>query len=154
MKYLKIAAVVLVFFGGFVMGAKYPLFSRIRPINTQTDTLYIRDTITAYKPLYLTRYVDREILVPVMDTIRERDTLFVMLQGERIVWEDSLARVYASGYKVRVDSVQHFTEQKIITQYVPKPSRWSLGVSAGVGASSAGLSPFVGVGVTYSIFSW
>jgi 2-C-methyl-D-erythritol 4-phosphate cytidylyltransferase len=55
---------------GFKIGQRHPLKLDILPVSEKADTLYIRDTITREKPVYLTRYVDRVQLVPVTDTIR------------------------------------------------------------------------------------
>ena len=56
----------------------------------------------------------------------------------------------------QVDSVIHHTENLIITKDIPviKKTRWGLGVHAGVGAGKGGLTPYVGVGVSYNIISW
>ena len=94
----------------------------------------------------------------VTDTIRMRDTLFVLLEREQVTWEDSLARVYASGVNPQVDSVIHFTQEMVITKEIPviqvKKTRWGIGVQAGAGVGKDGLTPYVGVGVSYNILSW
>ena len=79
------------------------LFDRIIPRNApqepqsiRVDTLFIRDTIKVTEPVYVTRRMVDSVLVPVTDTIRLRDTLYVFLEREQIRWEDSLSVVYAS----------------------------------------------------------
>ena len=64
--------------------------------------------------------------------------------------------VYASGVMPQVDSVIHQTQSLIITKEIPviKKTRWRLGVQAGVGAGKGGLTPYVGIGVSYNILSW
>jgi hypothetical protein len=75
-----------------------------------------------------------------------------------VTWEDSLSRVYASGVNPHIDSVIHFTKDLIITKDIPviqvKKTRWGLRVQAGVGAGKDGLTPYLGVGVSWNILSW
>lgn len=141
---------------GFKIGQRHPLKLDILPVNEKADTLYIRDTITREKPVYLTRYVDRVQLVPVRDTIRLKDTLFVALERERVEWRDEYAAVYASGIDPAVDSVRHYITEKVVTKevtiQVPGPQRWKRigwGVAAGPGVfwqpGMENVAPGVGV---------
>jgi hypothetical protein len=122
------------------------------------DTLFIRDTIKVTEPKFITKRVVDSIPYPVGDTIRMRDTLFMILEREQIRWEDSLAVVYASGIHPQVDSVIHFTQTQIITKEIPviqvKRTRWGIGVQGGYGIGKDGLTPWVGVGVSYNLVSW
>ena len=124
------------------------------PIEPQVDTLYLHDTIRVAKPVYLTRTVidTMRILVPVRDT----DSIFVQLPREQLEWRDTLCTVWVSGFQPQVDSVEHYTTTKIITKTVsvPRDPRWAVGISAGYGAGKDGLTPYLGVGVTYIIKSW
>ena len=145
-----------VFLFGFLIGQKHPQKSPVEPIKTKVDTLIIRDTFKVTEPIYVTKRVVDSIPYPVTDTLRLRDTLYVILEREQIRWEDSLSVVYASGVMPQVDSVIHHTQSLIITKEIPviKKTRWGLGVQAGVGAGKGGLSPYVGVGVSYNLLSW
>ena len=46
----------------------------------------------------------------------------------------------------------------VITKEIPviqvKKTRWGLGIQAGYGASKDGLTPYIGVGVSYNVLSW
>lgn len=141
------------------------LFDRIIPRNApqepqsiRVDTLFIRDTIKVTEPVYVTRRMVDSVLVPVTDTIRLRDTLYVFLEREQIRWEDSLSVVYASGVRPEIDSVIHYAERMVIVKEIPvvrvKKTRWGFGIQAGAGATKDGLTPYVGVGVSYNILSW
>ena len=125
-------------------------------IIVRVDTLVIRDTIVSYKPKYITKRVVDTAYVPVPEYIERNDTLYAVLEREQVVWEDSLARVYASGINPQVDSVFHYRTEKVINHIVPVKvqSRWGLGVQGGVGFGKDGLTPYVGVGVSYNILSW
>lgn len=124
----------------------------------KVDTLVIHDTIKVTEPVSVTKTVVDSVLVPVTDTIRLRDTLYVFLEREQVRWEDSLAVIYASGINPQVDSVIHFTRNQIIIKEIPviqvKKTRWGIGVQAGATAGKDGVIPYVGVGVSYNILSW
>lgn len=141
---------------GEIYGEQHHLFLPTEPIKEKVDTLFIRDTMTLYEPLFVEKKVVERQLVPVTDTLRLRDTLFVYLDREQVVWQDSLSLVYASGILPQVDSVRHFVESRVITKEIPvkSSSRWGLGVHAGMGAGKDGLTPYIGVGLSYSLMSW
>ncbi len=128
------------------------------PQTPRVDTLFIHDTIKVTEPVSVTKTVVDSVLVPVTDTIRLRDTLYVFLEREQVRWEDSLAVVYASGIDPQVDSVIHFTRDQIIIKEIPviqvKKTRWGIGIQAGATAGKDGVIPYVGVGVSYNILSW
>jgi hypothetical protein len=141
---------------GFLVGQRCPRNGGGETPTPKVDTLVIRDTFKVTEPIYVTKRVVDSIPYPVTDTLRMRDTLYVILEREQIRWEDSLSVVYASGVMPQVDSVIHHTESLIITKEIPviKKTRWGLGVQAGVGAGKGGLTPYVGVGVSYNLLSW
>lgn len=143
---------------GVVVGLNIPRKSQISPVFEKVDTLYIRDTITQIKPVSVTKKVIDSVLVPVVDTLRVRDTLFIAMERESVRWEDSLSIVYASGIRPQIDSVAHFVTDRIITVETVRTekakTRWGVGLVAGYGANHEGLSPFFGVGVSYNLLSW
>lgn len=141
---------------GFLVGQRCPRNGGGETPTPKVDTLVIRDTFKVTEPIYVTKRVVDSIPYPVTDTLRLRDTLYVILEREQIRWEDSLSVVYASGVMPQVDSVIHHTENLIITKEIPviKKTRWGLGVQAGVGAGKGGLTPYVGVGISYNLLSW
>lgn len=143
---------------GFMVGHRCTGNEPGEPPATWVDTLVIRDTFKVTEPVFLTKRVVDSIPYPVTDTIRMRDTLFVLLERQQVTWEDSLARVYASGVNPQVDSVIHFTQEMVITKEIPviqvKKTRWGIGVQAGAGVGKDGLTPYVGVGVSYNLLSW
>ena len=80
------------------------------------------------------------------------DTVYVYLPQENIVWQDDRCIVYAHGVNPQVDSVTHFNTNMVVTKTVTsKPKRWGIGVSAGYGLSKDGLSPYIGLGISYDI---
>lgn len=141
---------------GFIAGRKTAKNGGESTIIERVDTLVIRDTIVSYKPKYITKRVVDTTFVPVPEYIERNDTIFALMEREQVVWQDSLARVYASGINPEVDSVFHYRTEKVINHIVPVKvqSRWGLGVQGGVGFGKDGLTPYVGVGVQYNILTW
>lgn len=143
---------------GFLFGRRCQQNKPVESIKERVDTLVIRDTITQIQPISIEKKVVDKQLVKITDTLSIHDTLYVYLDREQVVWQDSLSVVYASGINPQVDSVRHFQESQIITIEKTIPvkirSRWGLGVQAGMGACKDGLTPYVGVGVSYNILSW
>lgn len=158
MKASVFAGIVVAACLGFIVGHRSCKNRPVEPPIVKVDTLFIRDTIKVSEPKFITKRVVDSIPYPVGDTIRMRDTLFMILEREQIRWEDSLAVVYASGINPQVDSVFHFTQTQIITKEIPviqvKRTRWGIGVHAGYGAGKDGLTPYVGVGLSYNLLSW
>ena len=101
---------------------------------SRVDTLYVRDTLTVYKPSKVTRTVKDTVRVIVRETQIDtmHDTVFVYLPQESIVWQDDRCIVYAHGINPQVDSVTHFNSSAVVTRTVTgRPKRWGIGVSAG-----------------------
>ena len=142
----------------FLVGRRTGRNAPGEPPAPRVDTLLIRDTIKVTEPKKETIKVVDSVLVPVTDTIRVHDTLFVFLERKQVTWEDSLARVYASGIDPHVDSVIHFSQEMVITREIPvievKKTRWGIGIQVGAGAGKDGLTPYLGVGVSYNLLSW
>lgn len=153
-----LCVILLPFFIGILIGQKHPQKLPVEPIKTKVDTLVIHDTTMSYKPIYVDRVKLDSVLVPVLDTMMIHDTTFVYLEREKVTWRDSLCEVYASGIMASVDSVRHFQEYKYITIETQVPvkvkSHWGLGVNAGYGVGKGGLTPYVGVGISYNLLSW
>ena len=154
-----IAVAVLI---GFLIGQQHPQKSPVEPIKEKVDTMFIFDTITHTKPVFMEKIQLDSVYMPVTDTLWKHDTLYVYLEREQIQWQDSLCRVYASGINPQVDSVTHFVQETIVNREISVPvkvkARWGLGIQVGYGAGVNGkqvyLTPYVGVGISYNILSW
>lgn len=143
---------------GFIIGRNCPQETPVGPIKTKVDTLVVYDTITQIQPISVEKRVVERQLVQISDTLRIRDTMFVYMNREQVIWRDSLSAVYASGIMPQVDSVKHFVQDRFITIETQVPvkirSRWGLGLQAGMGAGKDGITPYVGVGLSYNLLSW
>ena len=156
-----VVAVIMALLLSYVIGRRDGFNSAVETETEKVDTLYLRDTIVQYEPILEERVVLKKVPVPVTDTLRIHDTLYVYLDREQVVWQDSLSRVYASGILPQIDSVQHYIAERIVTKevtiHVKKPCRWGVGVHAGYGVhlgDQVRFAPYVGLGVFYNIFSW
>ena len=157
-KVMTILCVILLILIGILIGQKHRQKMPLEPTEIKVDTLVIRDTIMQYKPIFVDKIKVDSVLIPVKDTIVIRDSVYIYMDREKITWRDSLCEVYVSGVMTSVDSVRHFQEYKYITIETQVPvkvkSHWGLGVNAGYGVGKGGLTPYIGVGISYNLLSW
>lgn len=169
-----IALFVLSFFLSIgLAGGETGAFRRIK---VQTDTLYVCDTLIVREPVYLTETKTRIEYVPIVDrtgldslqvvadslcaacdllTLRN-DSLMLALQFTQRHYHDSLYDAWVSGYHPSLDSIIVRQQERLVIQRVAevKPLRWGIGVTGGYGIGKDGLSPFIGVGITYAFTSF
>ena len=157
-KVMTILCVILLILIGILIGRNHRQKKPLEPTETKVDTLVIRDTIMQHKPIFVDKIKVDSVLIPVKDTIVIRDSVYIYMDREKITWRDSLCEVYASGIMPQVDSVRHFLEYKYVTIETAIPvkekSHWGLGINAGYGVGQGGLTPYIGIGVSYNILSW
>ena len=95
-------------------------------VKTVRDTLYIHDTITAYKPVPFNVYVVDTMWVPV--TVSKTDTVWAQLPRTAKVYQDSTYRAVVSGFRPSLDTISVYQRTKVITVTnnvrIPPP-RWS-----------------------------
>lgn len=155
---LLLAALLLAYCAGCNTAQQRAISSAIQ----QADTLVIHDTITREMPVYITNTRVRTEYVPVRDTLRLRDTLFVPITIEKRVYKDSLYRAEISGYKPSLDKIEIYQQTRTITKVeqvlVKDKKRWGLGIQAGYGVGiHSGVvytTPYIGVGVSYNLLRW
>ncbi len=122
-------------------------------VKTVRDTIIVRDTITAYKPVPFNVYVVDTMWVPV--TVSKTDTVWAQLPRTAKVYQDSTYRAVVSGFRPSLDTISVYQRTKVITVTnnvrIPPP-RWSWGVQAGLGVNATGsLTPYIGVGIQYRL---
>lgn len=150
----------------FILGACSGFWFRgkrqVQPVEAvvKTDTLYLRDTIRIDRPVpRIVRIVDT-MLIPVIDTVHTRDSIFISIPREEKVYEDSTYRAVVSGFKPSLDSISIYRTTEIVTITKAAPiKRWHIGPEIGVGIVGNKDKPlqlgyYVGVGIQYSIFSF
>lgn len=85
------------------------------------------------------------------DTTYLHDTVTVAVPLSLYKFEESDFRAEIEGFGVNLRSIEVFPQT--IYQTASSP-RWGVGVQLGVTMSPNGISPYLGVGVQYTIFSW
>lgn len=141
-----------------------PTRTTAEPIIT-TETVY--DTIPYLLPVprdsVVLRYethrlhIDSTLLVgEEVNILTRTDSIDVVIPITQTEYADSTYHAWVSGYSAKLDSIYVFPRHDItkIIQPSSKPKRWSIGVSAGYGFTPKGAQPYIGVGVSYSIFSF
>lgn len=85
-----------------------------------------------------------------------QDSAIVELPITQRHYADSTYEAWVSGpVDPQLDSIRVFAPTTIITKREWKPpKRWHIGITAGYGYGAKGFQPYIGVGVTYSIFSF
>lgn len=140
----------------------------------EPDTLrvVVYDTIPYYKPIprdsVVVRYITERL--PIVDSLVDKvdssvdkvgssvDSVAVEIPITHKVYEDSNYTAWVSGYKPSLDSLRIYQQTQTITIVErKKPKRWSVGVTAGYGITMQGspqLEPFIGIGLTYNLWSF
>lgn len=144
MRIIVIAAATFIL--GFALGRISSPNTESTPINTQNDTLYIRQPelmVVHPKPSLKAR-----LPLVVHDTIVSTDTVTVEVPMSQNVYESPRYRAYVSGFQPSLDSLIIAPDPKI---QAPKSSPFSVGVSAGVGITPVGVQPYIGVGISFKL---
>lgn len=114
-----------------------------------TKTEYKRDTLLIPYPLpYITGFTG--------DSIQVEDLL---VPKEQKVYKDSNYMAWISGVCPKLDSIVVYPNTititndiyHTVTKYKP-PQRWGIGITAGYGIGKNGLSPYIGIGVSYRLY--
>ena len=160
---------------GFQVGRKCPRNDPGEPQTPMVDTSFVRDinSFTEPKKEPSPDVLIKEIPVPVyvadssaIDSLlnecarleRVGDSLRLVLLRVQRHYSDSTFDAWVSGVDPRLDSIKTYRTNMVITNEIPviqvKKTRWGLGISAGCGVGKDGLTPYVGVGISYNILSW
>lgn len=122
------------------------------------DTPVARDSLVIrYKTVKVTVY--DTIQAPRADTFSS-DRAPVVIPITQKHYRDSVYEAWVSGYEPALDSIRVFQPITAITHTITnteiryKSKRWGVGVQAGIGVTSGKTEPYIGLGVTYNIFSW
>jgi hypothetical protein len=94
------------------------------------------------------------------EALAEHDSIDVVVPIETKVYQDSLYRAVISGYRVSLDSMEVYRNTVHVEQFRDagksfyRQKRWSVSVQVGYGTDFRGIRPYVGVGVSYSLFDF
>ena len=128
---------------------------------TLTDT--VRLTVPEVRDSVVVRYVVRRMAMPrayptdSMDGPEpDNDSAAVIVPITRKEYKGEDYTAWVSGYMASLDSIAIIRRTERVT-IRDKPKRWSVGIQAGVGIGADGrqrFGPYVGIGVTYNLFSF
>ena len=160
---LAIILIAGVFVGGFFAGKGKREIIEVRDTVTKIETY--RDTITIVKPVPVKETVHDSILVPVVDTMCIRDTVYISLPMERKEYRDSDYVAVVTGYRPELESISVFPITKVVTQTITihdksKPKPWGVGVQVGFGgmygisSRRVDYGPYIGIGFSYNVIRW
>lgn len=184
MKNKELIKAALVFIVGMIVGGvigfSYLYYGGKAGYETVRDTTIYVDTIAYYKPVpkdsavirYVTRYLpvakkdtnitenyahnQRENIPPsVLSDDRDSAAVAIPLTQRRYEGDEYLA--YVSGYEPTLDSIFVYPKTTVIRESTYKPSdRWHIGITGGYGMSLSDgrATPYLGIGITYSIISF
>jgi opacity protein-like surface antigen len=88
--------------------------------------------------------------------VSNKDSVDVEIPITQREYRDSTYRAWVSGYDAKLDSIEVYNSHSIVTieKYVPRTRHWGVGISAGYGYTPKGAQPYIGIGISYSIFTW
>lgn len=117
------------------------------------DPAFVHDTIVKYVRVKMPIYHFRD------STKKIEDSADVSVPITQTVYSDSTYKAWVSGHLARLDSIEVYRKNTIITRTIEKtitkpPRRWGVGISAGVGygTTSKQIEPYIGIGWTYILF--
>lgn len=154
-KFLQVVAVLMVVSGVLLWSDLHRRDTTpIIVVETVRDTIILRDTITAYKPVPFNVYVVDTLYVPVA-VPGQHDTVWAALPWEEKEYRDTSYRAVVEGFRPALKEIEVYQQTKVITVTnnvrIPPP-RWSWGVQAGLGVNATGsVSPYLGVGIQYRL---
>lgn len=158
-----------------IIVASIALFYRGCQKHVETSTEKVIEIVYDTIPVFIDTPIPRDstviryktVTVPVYDTIKtyhadtlHSDSVTVTLPITQKIYRDSTYEAWVSGYVPALDSIRIFQPITTITNTVTnteiryKQKRWGLGVQVGIGVTPSKIEPYVGIGVSYNIFSW
>ena len=151
------AALLLAFAGGFLTRHFTHFLGDSTAIKVKVDTLYVTDTLRVKEPVYFEKRITDTLLVKVTEYEVVHDTAFVTLPREEVEYRDSSYRAVVSGFRPRLEELEIYQKERIVTIQtekvvaVPEAKRWGVGVQAGYGITPAGFQPYLGVGLSFNL---
>ena len=160
-KYKKLLIAIAIVTGtwliGYITGRNY---ERETTSVVQADTIIKRDTIRVPSPVEI-RYekLPEPLILPKVDTLRLRDTVYLVVNKEIKEYRDSLFYARVSGYQPSLDYIEVYPKTTTISKtetIITKPSPWrySLGLKLNYGMlEHSYVAPAVGAELGYNRFS-
>ena len=99
---------------------------------------------------------DKEDNFPNKIEPKEQDSVTVQIPITQRVYETDRYRAVISGYQPSLDDLLIYQPSQVV-RIKDKPKRWGIGVQVGYGMTVKGtpqFSPYIGVGVSYNLFTF
>jgi hypothetical protein len=157
MKIQNILAILAIL---ILMGASFSLGRHTNMVEPTEIERIIHDTIVHEKvridTMWRTRKEEVYLTRVRVDTVFVHDTVLVEVPIYTYIAQDSLYRIEVEGFNVDFKRIDVYPRTVYRTQekVVKTSDKWGVGVHVGYGASEQGLSPYIGIGVSYNIFTW
>ena len=132
--------------------------------NLMSDIRYINkvDTFIIDKPRLINKYIIRTERDTLIDTLYNNVVVNIPISNN--IYKDTITNnlndtaivnSYVSGYKAKLDSLDVIFKHKdkVIIKY-NKPKKFGLSLFGGYGVGAGGVSPIIGVGISYSFISF
>lgn len=148
---LYIVGLVVAFFIGHYFATPEVVEVERVEYDTIVQREVVADTIERVKVVYRNL---PSVEVVRKDTIIVRDTVRVAVPISRYTFADSLYKCEVEGYDVSLRKMEVYPRTIYRTTVERVPSRWGVGVQVGYGMSREGLSPYVGVGISYNLITF
>lgn len=154
MKILQFIIIIGLFVSAFFLGRH-----SVNPQTIVVDSI-VYDTITKTHVEHDTMWRDRVVYkrLPAIDdsadTIRIVDTVTVSVPIYKYHFSDKMFSIKAEGHDVKLNEVVLYPRTEYRTKEVKVANKWGLGIQAGYGVSSQGLTPYIGIGISYNILTW
>lgn len=87
-------------------------------VETITDTLVIRDTVTERYPVPVQETVTDTMLVPIRDTVKLQDTAYIVLGRTQRYYSGPDYEAWVSGYRPMLDSLRVFPQTCYVIQTI------------------------------------
>jgi len=158
--WLLVSAVL--FIAGFLVCykcVKEPVFGEVKTV-IDTSTFYDTSFFEGPKlsELIVKRYPKEKdtIRIPAEAEIIH-DSIYYTVPREEVEYRDSSFRAVVSGFLPRLEELEIYQKERIVTiqtERIIKPSPWAISIQGGYGVSAKGLTPYIGVGLSYNIYSF
>lgn len=128
---------------------------------SKVDSVVFVDTVPFHKPIpkdsVVLRYHIVKVPIASKDSVSHDDTVSVQIPITQKEYSDSSYHAWVSGYIPQLDSIKIYNKNTVITQTAEtikyKTRHWGAGIQVGCGYGN-NISPYIGIGVQYNIFSW
>lgn len=150
---LATLAGIMGYVGGYYVGGR-------SGIDVDTAVAVERDTVSFIDTIRI------ECPRPAKDAVVIRDTVYITPDLDTVAvpmvsreYSDSLYSAWVSGpIDPRLDSIRihmpRTTIRETVTMTQQRSSRWHIGISAGAAYTPAGVQPYVGIGLCFSLYDF